>query len=194
MLRQIDAQSVGDCEVMAPNNQRTPSPKGKRRKGLGIPSQLINMATPLRSATMQQLIQKSLPAFSRSITLQGKPVIGNRSTDLSGWMRSIRAKAKAALEQDDSMEAETELEIERSRQEDDFLDEPESAPSTKSFEQLGQLLEQHTKKRSFGLFQNQIVTPFEKRQKLNQVGLLYLSCHVANYTFRPLERFLRSGC
>lgn len=85
-------------------------------------------------------------------------------------MSSIRKRAKQALLQDDSFEEQTNMEIERSRREQEY-DDPESPPPSSSFEQLGRILE--SKKRSVSSIPH-IETPFEKRQKLNQVGIMIL--------------------
>lgn len=117
---------------------------------------------------MRQLLQSSLPAFSKSTTGPRilEEIAEKKDQGLSGWISSIRAKAKAALEQDDDIEAETELEIERSRREDSILNEPESPPPTETFDLFERILQSNSKKRPIGFFQHNIETPFEKRQKM----------------------------
>lgn len=153
---------------MAPSNQETPKPNGHTRKGFGLTDHLRNMATtPLRSNALRQLVLTSLPSFSRSVgesSSQVKPVEGTKTDNLAGWMSSIRRRAKAALQQDDSFEEETNLEIERSRRIEEYAD-PESPPPSASFDQLDQIL---NKKRGLSSISH-IETPFEKRQRLQGV-------------------------
>lgn len=158
---------------MAPTKDSTPGRNETRGRGLGITKHLLNMATPLRSSAMRQLLQASLPAFSKPIGASGQPKQADekKKNDLSNWMRSIKSQAKAALDLDESLEAETELEIEKSRQEEELDNsDSDSPPTVESFEQLGKILYMHSRKRSFGSFQHHVETPFEKRQRMNKVG------------------------
>lgn len=155
---------------MAPSNQETPKPNGHARKSFGLTEHLRHMATPLRSNALRQLVLTSLPSFSRSVgesNSQVKPVEGKTTDNLAGWMSSIRRRAKAALQQDDYFEEETNLEIERSRRVEEYAD-PESPPPSASFDQLDQIL---NKKRGLSSISH-IETPFEKRQRLQGVGIL----------------------
>lgn len=154
---------------MSPSNQATPTPNGNSRQGQGLTGQLRKMATPLRSTALRQLVLSSLPSFSRSVgesSTQIKPVLSGNPNNLAGWMSSIRKRAKQALLQDDSFEEETNNEIERSRREQEFAD-PESPPPSAAFEKLGQILE--SRKRPINSISH-IETPFEKRQKMNEVS------------------------
>lgn len=159
---------------MASPNKDLSTPNGKAPKRFGLTDQLRKMATPLRSNALRQLVMGSLPSFSRNVgesTPQVKPVKSNGQNDIGGWMSSIRMRAKAALQQDDSFEEETNLEIERSRREQELAD-PDSPPPSSSFDQLGRILDSQSKKRALSSISH-IETPSEKRQKIIKVCDLY---------------------